>query len=119
MLVPKLVPEHQCTIVPKETCNLRFSNPRPAKKPLLTKWCLDETELAPGESYDESNALGDPIGMGSDPDVSVTFPDESSDEILPFVEDSVPAANSPVQDFYGSPTSAQPEEDDDESDYDS
>ena len=27
-LVPKLTPEHQCTIVPQETCNLRFSQPQ-------------------------------------------------------------------------------------------
>ena len=31
-------------------------------QPLLTKWCLDPTEPAPGESYDESNALGEPLG---------------------------------------------------------
>jgi hypothetical protein len=28
---------------------------------LLTKWCLDETEPAPGESYLEGNALAEPI----------------------------------------------------------
>ena len=31
-------------------------------QPLLTKWCLDPTEAAPGESYDEENALGEPLG---------------------------------------------------------
>ena len=32
-------------------------------QPLLTKWCLDPTEAAPGESYDEENALGEPLGI--------------------------------------------------------
>jgi len=61
-LVPSLSPEHQCTIVPKETCVLKFSQPKQVPQPLLTKWCLDPTEPAPGESYDESNALGEPLG---------------------------------------------------------
>jgi len=61
-LVPSLSPEHQCTIVPKETCVLKFSQPKQVSQPLLTKWCLDPTEPAPGESYDESNALGEPLG---------------------------------------------------------
>jgi len=61
-LVPSLSPEHQCTIVPKETCILKFSQPEQVSQPLLTKWCLDPTEAAPGESYDEENALGEPLG---------------------------------------------------------
>jgi len=65
-LVPKLVPQHQCTIVPKQACHLKFSNPVPSKKPLMTKWCLDPTEPAPGESYDESNAIGAPLGPSGD-----------------------------------------------------
>ena len=32
-------------------------------QPLLTKWCLDPTEAAPGESYDEENALGEPLSI--------------------------------------------------------
>ena len=56
-LVPKLEPKHECTIVPQETCNLRFTQPRQVPKPLQTRWCLDPTPAAPGESYDESNAL--------------------------------------------------------------
>merc|ERR1711884_362900 len=61
-LVPKLAPQHQCTIVPKETCILKFSTPKQVPKPLQTRWCLDPTEPAPGESYDESDALGAPLG---------------------------------------------------------
>merc|ERR1711971_143429 len=61
-LVPSLSPEHQCTIVPKETCILKFSQPEQVAQPLLTKWCLDPTEAAPGESSDEENALGEPLG---------------------------------------------------------
>jgi len=61
-LVPKLSPVHQCTIVPKETCNLKFSTPKQVSKPLQTRWCLDPTPAVPGESYDENDALGSPIG---------------------------------------------------------
>merc|ERR1719348_1307530 len=62
-LVPSLSPEHQCTIVPKETCVLKFTTPQQVAQPLQTKWCLDPTEAAPGESYDEENALGEPLGV--------------------------------------------------------
>merc|ERR1739838_739526 len=62
-LVPKLSPVHQCTIVPKETCLLKFSTPKQVSKPLLTRWCLDPTPAAPGESYDENNALAGVVDL--------------------------------------------------------
>jgi len=62
-LVPSLSPEHQCTIVPKETCILKFTTPQQVETPLQTRWCLDPTEAAPGESYDEADALGEPLGV--------------------------------------------------------
>merc|ERR1712098_525575 len=65
-LVPKLTPEHECTIVPKETCILKFTQPEQVDKPLLTRWCLDPTAPAPGDSYDESNALGPVQDSASD-----------------------------------------------------
>jgi len=65
-LVPRLSPKHECTIVPKETCILKFTQPKQVEKPLQTKWCLDPTPAAPGESYDESNALGAPLGAPLD-----------------------------------------------------
>ena len=61
-LVPKLSPVHECTIVPKETCHIKFTQPKQVEKPLQTRWCLDPTPAAPGESYDENDALGSPIG---------------------------------------------------------
>jgi hypothetical protein len=64
-LVPKLAPKHECTIVPKETCILKFTQPRQEEVPLQTRWCLDPTPAAPGESYDEENALGEPLGAAS------------------------------------------------------
>merc|ERR1712038_282618 len=73
-LVPRLKPEHQCTIVPKETCTLKFSQPEQVAVPLQTKWCLDETPAAPGESYDEANALGEPLGSGSENDPVIALP---------------------------------------------
>ena len=60
-LVPKLSPKHECTIVPNETCTLKFSQPKQVEKPLQTRWCLDPTPAVPGESYDEADALGSPI----------------------------------------------------------
>jgi len=73
-LVPRLKPEHQCTIVPKETCTLKFTQPESVKVPLQTKWCLDETPAAPGESYDEADALGEPLGSGSENDPVIALP---------------------------------------------
>ncbi|XP_040565797.1 uncharacterized protein [Lepeophtheirus salmonis] len=61
-LVPKLKPEHECTTFPQEVCNLKFSQPQKVDKPLRTKWCLDPTPAVPGETYDENNALGAPLG---------------------------------------------------------
>jgi hypothetical protein len=54
-LVPKLEPIQECTIVTKETCQLGFSKPKPSKKPITTKWCLDESDQAIDET-ERSNA---------------------------------------------------------------
>ena len=62
-LVPSLIPKHECTIIPKETCHLKFDQPRVEKKPLRSEWCLDETEPTPGETYDENDSLGQPIDL--------------------------------------------------------
>merc|ERR1712051_695033 len=64
-LVPKLAPVHECTIVPKETCILKFTTPRQEDVPLQTRWCLDPTPAAPGESFDEENALGEPLSAAA------------------------------------------------------
>ena len=64
-LVPKLKPEHECTVIPKETCNLKFSSPQQVLKPLKTKWCLDPSPPTPDQTYDESNAIGAPLGAAS------------------------------------------------------
>jgi len=84
-LVPKLKPEHQCTIVPKETCTLKFTQPQQVDKPLLTKWCLDPTPAAPGESYDEENAQAPPIQIQSEsqPQPSYEEPDYDVPEYEP------------------------------------
>merc|ERR1719205_565480 len=58
-LVPSLSPKHECRMVPREVCTLKFTQPRQVPKPLMTKWCLDPTPPSPGQSYDESEALGD------------------------------------------------------------
>jgi len=55
-LVPKLTPQHQCTRVPREICHLRFSSPKRVSKPLITKWCLDDSPVVPGELYEDFEA---------------------------------------------------------------
>merc|ERR1712083_558282 len=57
------VPEEVCDLNPQKTCVLKFTTPQQVAQPLQTKWCLDPTEAAPGESYDEENALGEPLGV--------------------------------------------------------
>ena len=57
-LVPSLTPKHECTQVPKETCNLKFSSPEVTKGLLKTEWCLDETPAEPGQSYGDNQDDG-------------------------------------------------------------
>ena len=45
-LVPSLQPREECTTVPKEICNLKFTNPSVERKPLRTEWCLEEEDEA-------------------------------------------------------------------------
>jgi len=87
-LVPKLKPEHQCTIVPKETCTLKFTQPQQVDKPLLTKWCLDPTPAAPGESYDEENAQAPPIQIQSESQAQPSY--EEPDYDVPEYEPATP-----------------------------
>jgi len=56
-LSPRLTPKHECTLVPKETCLFKFLAPQEVKKPLVTKWCLDESPIEPGELYPETNDI--------------------------------------------------------------
>merc|ERR1711935_355950 len=56
-LVPRLKPAHECTIIPREVCNLKFSSPKPVEKPLKTKWCLDPTPAEPGETQQDEAIL--------------------------------------------------------------
>ena len=65
-LVPKLTPKHQCTIVPKETCTIKFTQPQQQSKDIVTRWCLDPTPPPPGESYEESEALAQPLSSYQD-----------------------------------------------------
>jgi len=85
-LVPKLAPSHECTIVPKETCHLKFSNPEVVREPLQTVWCLDPTPPTAGDSYEESEAVG-PILVVPDP---VVFPGSRNEEVPESIEDRKP-----------------------------
>jgi len=73
-LVPKLKPAHECTIIPREVCNLKFTSPQEVEKPLKTKWCLDPTPAAPGETYDESEAAAEPLSASESQADSVLLP---------------------------------------------
>ena len=50
-LVPKLEPVKSCTKIMKESCHLTFSTPKQLKKPLLTKWCLEDAEDENNEDF--------------------------------------------------------------------
>jgi hypothetical protein len=75
-LVPKLKPAHECTIIPKETCHLKFDTPRTVDKDLKTKWCLDDTPPEAGETYDEGDALGEPLGAAQSAPAATYLPAE-------------------------------------------
>merc|ERR1712180_91084 len=118
-LVPRLSPKHECTIVPKETCHLSFSSPTPGKKPLLTKWCLDESELVPEV---ETNGVETPVNSGdvlgaatdNNNDVAAQYDtydnDDDYDYGFPGLDqvDNVPDYTAP-QSFYGVDTLEEPE----------
>jgi len=89
-LVPRLKPEHQCTIVPKETCILKFSQPKQVPKPLLTKWCLDPTPAVPGDSYDESEAQAPPIDTSTGSKPQPSEPEPVTEPPLPSYEPVAP-----------------------------
>ena len=105
-LVPKLKPEHECTIVPKETCVLKFTTPREVRKPLLTKWCLDPQEPPPGESYEEENAFAPVLTSGSAPQSYGVPPPPPPPS--PTTDFSAPTSNFPPPESYGAPTSDYP-----------
>jgi len=99
-LVPSLAPVHECTIVPKETCILKFTPPEQVAQPLQTRWCLDPTPAAPGESYDESNALGDPLNAASSQQVvSVVRPPSGNVVQAPTLYQSAPSEYASVATF--------------------
>ena len=60
-LVPRLKPTPQCTIVPQEVCTVKSSSPRVIKKPLLTKWCLDENPTPKEKSFKDKSSPENPI----------------------------------------------------------
>jgi len=60
-LAPNLKPVHECTVIPQETCNLKFTPPRKEQKPLISEWCQDDSPPVPDQTYDDYNALAPPI----------------------------------------------------------
>ena len=52
-LVPSLKPTRECTIVPKEICNMNFSQKKMTKKPLRTEWCLDRSMVGRIQGVDD------------------------------------------------------------------
>jgi hypothetical protein len=48
-LAPKLKPVAECTIIPQETCSLKFSPPRQEEKDLLSEWCQDDSPIVPDQ----------------------------------------------------------------------
>jgi hypothetical protein len=56
-MVPKLKPKHECTLVPKEFCNVRLGIPKTSRRPLQSLWCLDETLEVDNSGYDDNNGI--------------------------------------------------------------
>ena len=48
-LAPNLKPVHECTVIPQETCNLKFTPPRTEQKPLISEWCQDDSPPVPDQ----------------------------------------------------------------------
>jgi hypothetical protein len=92
-LVPKLHPVAECTTIPKEVCNLKFSQPQEVDKPLKTKWCLDPTPAEPGEQYEESGALGAPLGAASNNVAFVAQPESGFGSQSQFQDEALPTYN--------------------------
>lgn len=89
-LVPKLKPKAECTIIPKETCLLKFTQPQQVKKTLKTKWCQDPTPAEPGDKYEESADTPPVISSANAPVPSV-------EELPTYGEDPVPPPPPPPQ----------------------
>lgn len=63
--MPKLKPTHECTVIPQEICQLKFTSPREESKPFMSKWCIDpNAEPVPDQTYDDSDSPP-PLGMYS------------------------------------------------------
>ena len=95
-LVPRLKPTHQCTIVPQEVCQLKFNSPQQVKKPLLTKWCLDETPPQTGELYpgeEEERSSGSNVGGPGPVLLEEDFSDFERAEKESFHENAIPTVN--------------------------
>merc|ERR1719295_1835905 len=88
-LVPRLTPKHECTRVPREVCSLRFRTPKRVSKPLLTKWCLDDSPVVPGELYEE-----DFSGLGRNQESARSI--ASFDRKPSSVQRTIPVLNLPL-----------------------
>ena len=100
-LVPQLKPTHECTRIPQEICQLKFSAPEEIDKPLMTKWCIDpNAELVPDETYDDANSPA-VIDSSSRPD----------DQVIPEYGNGAPPPPPPPETtdpptLYGAPPGA-------------
>ena len=57
-LVPRLKPEHECTVIPQEVCQLKFDTPKQEVVPFMSKWCIDPNEeVVPDSTYDENQGI--------------------------------------------------------------
>ena len=70
-LVPSLRPTQECTIVPKEVCNLSFAQGKVVKTPLRTEWCLENvSERTEGLS---SNSFSDVLDNAANTQGPIRF----------------------------------------------
>jgi len=81
-LVPRLEPVPECTILPKEVCNIKYVHTRIEKVPFTSVWCQDEDIEIETET--------DTLSEGSETDTSTqTIPETSTEESIPIVGSSV------------------------------
>ena len=107
-LVPRLKPEHECTIIPQEICNLKFSAPKQVDKPLKSKWCIDpnaDVERDEG-GYDENNAAAAPIGYNAAESAPPVYSQPAPSAPTSYAQPVAPPPPAPATSSYAQPAAA-------------
>ena len=106
-LVPRLKPEHECTIIPQEICNLKFSAPKQVDKPLKSKWCIDPNAGVERDEggYDEGQAAAAPIGYNAAESAPPVYSQPAPSAPTSYATPVAPPPPAPVSTSYAQPAS--------------